>query len=116
MLQNCCSSSDVIDFDVVMVTAIKIATRYENGRLITFTKGRYVPTNEETVVGYITSLFIFKAEYYAKLNIFTLPPVNLYGLLYYTNSTIMKIVRLQNLGRPLAVALYDDNVWILNFT
>ena len=58
---------------------------------------------------------LIKAEYYAKLNIFTLLPANVYGLLYYTNSTVMKIVPLQNLGRPLALALYDDNVWVHDF-
>ena len=92
MLQNCCSSSDVIDFDVnvVMVTDVKNVKRYENGR---FTKGCYVPTNEGTDVGYIT---IFKAEYYAKLKYFyaasseSIRTPLLHNLHHHENCTITK--------------------------
>ena len=78
----------------------------------------YVSINT-TNIGYITSLFIYDSVCYSKIQQNTTTPTNEYGLLHYTNvniadTTVATILPLNQLSRPLAVALDMNDLWVLN--
>ena len=113
-----CTEVDVL---VVIVNSLKRARREERDRSITYsTCNCYVSINT-TNIGYITSLFIYDSVCYAKIQKYTTTPTNEYGLLHYTNvniadttCTVATILPLNQLSRPLAVALDTNDLWVLN--
>ena len=112
-----CTEVDVLV--PVIVNSLKRARREERGRSITYsTSNCYVSINT-TYIGYITSLFIYDSVCYAKIRQYTTTPTNVYGLLHYTNiadttCTVANILPLNQLSRPLAVALDTNDLWVLN--